>query len=712
MRVALSCLLPVLLSAAPAQEDPLERLLRAIERRHASTPDPSDVRLAAGRLGFDRARILRFVREQVGYEPYEGILRDAEGTLLARSGNSLDRSLLLLAMLEAGGERVRLVRADLTEEEGKRLLDHFAAQDPLARLAEKGADLRSVASEIGVDETAVRKLFEQRRREEAALVAEIREAAEPEASRLLETVGGLAAAAVRIPRIHYWVEARDEAKNRWEALDPSPVGFAKREGRPVGPRDLAAERRQILFRLILHRRIGEKAEAAPLLSVSFDPAAIAWRPVDLLLEPSEKQLPEAKNLAAMDAGARTEALARVRIFRPGLIVDGRPYGGAPFDLDGGIYKVDAHGHVGAVSDFGGAVGDKFSDPFGEGEKKPATKLDRLVWEVEVREPGVAPRIHRREILPGDAGKGVRALPVLRWSFLVEPAPMRPGDRARRALNVLGENAAVLRSVFLGNRQGHVNLRSEVSALLLRFSEMRRRLLVTLLEGRRAVGFRDRLNLFVDARQMFLDESRREIRIRRTIDIMENAVAFATPDGKTDPATALRAGVMDTVLEALLLSRAYAADSSATAWTLLERARIVGAKAEVPAGDRRKELGIRADDRLAVCRPVDGRATAWWSVDPATGSCVGRVPSGAGQAAVEHAWHIAHKVCEIAEIFRIVGESGAAGHTVHHIDEIVTDACSVVNGTWPRRIVEKKMNEMVKRMWAEATDALAGVGGGE
>ena len=53
------------------------------------------------------------VRNDIRFEPYAGIQRGATGTALVKSGNSLDQSLLLFALLKKRGYRVRLVEGEL-----------------------------------------------------------------------------------------------------------------------------------------------------------------------------------------------------------------------------------------------------------------------------------------------------------------------------------------------------------------------------------------------------------------------------------------------------------------------------------------------------------------------------------------------------------------------------------------------------------------------
>src|SRR3954452_2515552 len=82
----------------------LKRMCAAAEQElRKPSADPSDVPAKAAELGFDASRAFAFVRDEVAYEPYRGLLRGARGALASRAGNALDKCLLLKQLLQAGG---------------------------------------------------------------------------------------------------------------------------------------------------------------------------------------------------------------------------------------------------------------------------------------------------------------------------------------------------------------------------------------------------------------------------------------------------------------------------------------------------------------------------------------------------------------------------------------------------------------------------------
>ena len=113
----------------------------------------------AYRLQYDVDRIFRFVADDIRYEPYPGILRGARGTLAAGAGNSVDKALLLGALLRDSQIRFRFARGPLDVAASTALLDSLStdldaarklAKEPLARGLEQatavGATVRPTDS--------------------------------------------------------------------------------------------------------------------------------------------------------------------------------------------------------------------------------------------------------------------------------------------------------------------------------------------------------------------------------------------------------------------------------------------------------------------------------------------------------------------------------------------------------------------------------------
>jgi hypothetical protein len=658
MRITLAALLVVVLSTSPAgaqDAEVSERFFQVLERRYRETPDPTDPRAAASRLGFDRDRIFKFV-SGLAWEPYPGVLRDASGTLLAGGGNSVDRAMLLQTMLETAGEKTRLVRCDVAEADGIRLLSAFGKH---ADMPVPPVDLKALALELGVDAAALEARVAANRRKDKDLLQEILDASKAEATRLAPLVGALPGKLPKPPREHVWVQVWDAVKKDWIDLDPSPVELPHPASKPMTPQELAAQRNSLTIRLIMNRKTGTKVDPVMLLSIPLDPSAIAWKPVDLLLMPKPGELPSSEKFRDLDDKGRLEAYRKVRIIRPGLIVDGKNFGGLPFDLSGKTYEVDAAGNIGTAKAVGAAVGKAFGGAFGGDESKEPSPsgVESVVLEVSVKVPGAGESVQRRTVYTAEKpADGVSLLPFLRMSFLVDTAPLPKGERQRRESGALVRLLPVLRELQKNPPEG---IRSrptvELSSTLLHFGDLRRRALAGVADG--VPLLQDRPGLCAETLQIGIDGNAGRLVLRRGIDIFESPVRFGAGD------RTLRYGIAETALECLLAGRIWAGDASLSAWATLERGRLQGGVVDVRDRDGRKEI-----------RWSPG---AWWSLDPVSGNCVGRVPSGAGQAAVEHAWHTAHETCEWLEgVYEL---EGSAHGMTKRAGELGAEICAMATG---------------------------------
>ncbi|MBI3855957.1 MAG: hypothetical protein HY293_09740, partial [Planctomycetes bacterium] len=511
-----------------------------------------------------------------------------------------------------------------------------------------------------------------------------------EAARLAPLVGAIAGRAAAAPREHVWVQVLD--KTTWVDLDPSPVAIPRRGAKLLGPQELAAQRRTATFRMILNRKSGSKIEAVPLLTVPLDLSAVAWKAVDFLVQPAPGQLPPGSKMRGMESKDVLAAFRQVKQYRAVLIVDGKSYGGVPFDLNGQTYAVDPGGRVGPAKALGGGVGKAFGGVFGGGDEAPgASALESVVLEVAMKEPGAAERVQRRTLAAAPK-PGPRALPFLRYSYLFEGASLPAGELGRRELRAIAVNAAALRKLLTGKGGGgHFNLHADVSPMLLLFGDLRRRVLARLGEG--APYVQERPGILAETGQVFLDEEGGRVLFRQGIDILDNPACFENAAART-----LTLGAAETALECLLVERMAPGVARKSAWTLMERSRLQGGKAEVSEKEGRREVRWSED--------------AWWSVDPAGGACVGRVPSGAGQGLIEALIDSAGQVCNYADsVGFLSGASGATGKQPAWADKTTKTfgrACSALGGTSVRDELKDQIDEMTKDLWSASINSLAGM----
>ena len=75
----------------------LTQLRRAVDK---SKFDPEAL---LDQLDYEAEFILDYVSNDIVFQPYEGVLRGVAGILRARSGNSLDQSILLASVLKSAG---------------------------------------------------------------------------------------------------------------------------------------------------------------------------------------------------------------------------------------------------------------------------------------------------------------------------------------------------------------------------------------------------------------------------------------------------------------------------------------------------------------------------------------------------------------------------------------------------------------------------------
>jgi hypothetical protein len=193
--------------------------------------DRSDFELDAlqARLGSDPSALLHFVRDAIRYEPYAGVLRGAVGTLISRAGNALDRSLLLVKLLQQAGFQAQIVGGQLDRQKAQALVGRLFDPEHAARegAAPDPSLSNEIAQALGIEPQQISQRFDQLGRRNVARENDVLEYVRKESVFLSSAMAaaGINTGAAALPdRLiaeasdHYWVQYQD-TDGRWVDLD-------------------------------------------------------------------------------------------------------------------------------------------------------------------------------------------------------------------------------------------------------------------------------------------------------------------------------------------------------------------------------------------------------------------------------------------------------------------------------------------------------------
>lgn len=397
----------------------------------------------ADRLGSDPTTIFKFVRDEIRYEPYTGVLRGALGTLLCRAGNSLDRSLLLAALLQKAGLRTQIASGKLSPQQAQTLVNRlFEPVKPvpsaLPSLAELAPDLGQA---MGVDmATLLRKDGEIQKYGEQQYKA-FENYVNGETSVLAGLLGkagvdlGVVASNGQLlaeAREHYWIQYLD-ANERWVDLDPAfadaQPGKAFVSAAGVFATDSIPEELYHHLRASITLRVAEIGDGHDgptndILLLDQELRVAEQQGQDIGLANSPVPMPNYVTPSVVIS----EALAPTKGFQTLLQIGDRVLAGKYFDLDGKVSD-DVGGPVGDVVTNAGGIGKSVGGLSGGingifGGKPAAQVPTRIVGEwadytlTSPRPNGEAPEIrsyHRNIIAPSQ---------VTSWSAISPGSPQQ------------------------------------------------------------------------------------------------------------------------------------------------------------------------------------------------------------------------------------------------------------------------------------------------
>lgn len=269
-------------------------------------------------LGKDPSKIFEFVRNQIAYEAYPGVLRGARGTLLAMAGNSADRALLLASLLTNSGYTVRFARGTLSEPDARDLAGSMWTSVQRARIQNTGTSDGATA--------AVRAFVDSGRRD----FAQIRDALKTVKTRGTKAAPSLDTI-VQESRVHYWVQLAKDGE--WIDLDPSfadsTIGrsYARSDATlPALPTNLY---HRVTMRIMVEKSDGAQSRTEELGRYSANAADLSGTSVLLVHVPENWRGP-----VQSIGGALASAFSETGRIRPVLLVmDQQPIVGAPFPVE-------------------------------------------------------------------------------------------------------------------------------------------------------------------------------------------------------------------------------------------------------------------------------------------------------------------------------------------------------------------------------------------
>jgi hypothetical protein len=668
---------------SPALSETLEHSLRAMADGERESPrDHWDPAYVVEQVGRDPQALYDWVASETFWIPYKGVLRDAPGVLMDRMGNSLDRALLLAALLKEAGHAVRLAHGELTVEQAGMLLPSLITARPggersgprpaLAQIAPE--EITHVAAQYRLDGTAIAKSLGSRAADGTQILSQLENRVAEQNTRLRAAVGdpppggdrsARLDAAVDALRDHWWVQGQaDGVWVDWDLVLPNRQAITiARETLPVDGLG-AALFHEVVVRVISEQWSDGRVAEHVALQHRLRPSELVGKPVALRLWPRRwpsKTIPgpNPRQYIRTVALSQHEWLASLQI--------GRDTAAEVSLLDTG--EINEHP---AVSDFAkiggsgaGAVDDVTSMLRGVtpeqtqvAEKK--TAMTALWFEYEIRVPGEPSRTSRRTVfdLLGPAARARRPVPqaisdeasvlVRSLSQMMETEILAVGYRVspefyrHLVADSLLRNQEILRSLARGEISETTD-REELAGKLAPIPGPLYPLSIARFERSRVGDAVFVASPNVLSRHIYpasLGGAR--IALRDATDIVANEVGVDLRV-KDAFATRFEQGVFDTNAETFLQAEPKVAANTANAfaasteWVTL-----------TPASHAQLEtLRFSDDDRRRIALDLDAGATVvaprrpvrlagedfvgWWRIDPARGDVLGVDGRGWGQA---------------------------------------------------------------------------------
>lgn len=312
------------------------------------------------KLNFDADEIIRFLKEDIAFEQYPGLLRGAQGTLMSRAGNTLDQAVLLASLLNDAAYESRILKGELNTSQIKQLLKQMQGDtkssqssgdldkykgilERMARLVNMPENNINIFIENTLEEISVRNTPEYKDAiaDKEFIIDQLKKAGEK-----LEPLD-ITEELTKEAREYFWVEYRVGQSDKWKAVHPAfhsnPAEIENLAIKEV-LKDKIPEVLQHRFRIqvFLEQKTGDNLETRELIGPWEKPSA------NLLGKSiSFSNVPD--GFKSFDDANRPEEVAtNTKFLNPVFKVDGNPAMQADyFDMSGIVVDREAAGSQGA-----------------------------------------------------------------------------------------------------------------------------------------------------------------------------------------------------------------------------------------------------------------------------------------------------------------------------------------------------------------------------
>jgi hypothetical protein len=642
-----------------------------------------DVPSVAVTLGGDRDRIFKWIRENTQLVPYRGALRGAQGVLMDRRGNSLDRTLLLAEMLQQSSSTIRLAHARLSSAQAATLIGNpVAAMTPpsSSRTAPPktaaGDPLREYAAEHGVDETRLRKAVADLTTATQAMGRSITDRMLSQAIAINAQVGlpddkPARPDATDAMRDHWWVQYLRGTD--WVDLDLTAAdGRAPLQAEATLPvAELSDDiQHRLVIRLLIEKWTAGSLHESTVMEHVFKPIDALGKAI--VLRHRALNWPKGIELTGPHAvdNLHTALLAQ-KEWQPVLSLGSTSIALSSFTDNGDVSTTP--GHRADAGPAESAFGGLFDATSGDAEQSPAAsgQLSAEWIEFELQRPGDVSQKIRRTIFdligPGrrsdghipepkvDPGAAIERAAALAGDTVVLPLPCELSPEfvqhlAYTSLLAQRDHLRALAGVEEGEKPERI-LELASSVDIPPYALYNLALSRHALSPASADVYLDQLNVIAYHARV-RPAAGGGFALSRSIDIVWNDVQART--GTNEARVRLLQGVADTMAEAMfavgcrvcgvpesVAEVEAAAQKSGTPWIVIRTADDAAWRQVKVGSDARQRMldDLRAGYVVRLpANPVlvNGRPlTGWWRIDPRTGDALGVMESGQGQSATEY-----------------------------------------------------------------------------